>query len=88
VVMVGQNIDSSPFGFSIFFLFYFLFPNFKWGLNSNFELPINVIQTSSQFKCTNQNLSMGAKFLLLLYVLLTLINASKYNIDEGGYLLK
>jgi hypothetical protein len=67
--------------FYFHFLSYFLFSNFKWGLNSNFKLPINVIQTFSQFKCTNQNLNMGATFLLLLYVLLTLINASKYNID-------
>jgi hypothetical protein len=82
---LGPRADLWLFLFSVlYFLFYFLFPNFKLGLNSNFELPINVIQTSSQFKSTNQNLSMDAKFLLLLYLLLTVISVSKYNIDEGG----
>jgi hypothetical protein len=80
--MLGREEELGPRGRFYPFSFCFHFPNFKLGLNSNFELPLNVVQTSSQLKCTNQNLGMDVKFLLLIYLLLTLINASKYNIDE------
>jgi hypothetical protein len=65
-----------PFSFLFFVLFYFYFQFLSFKFNSN------RVQALSQFKCTIQKLDMDAKFFLHTYLLLTLVNASKYNIDE------
>jgi hypothetical protein len=79
---VGVVLGQTAFGpgrgklsFSFFYpYFYFQFLSFRFNSNR--------VQVLSQFKCTVQTLGLDAKFLLHIYLLLTLVNASKYNIDE------
>jgi hypothetical protein len=63
-------------------LSFFLFYSYFYFQFLSFRFNSNRVQVLSKFKCTVQTLGMDAKFLLHIYLLLTLVNASKYNIDE------